>query len=153
MTTTTVARPAQPTTVLARPGATRALGVAGAAVAALTVWAVAVPLLGTQLMIRFGSGSAQTVGLDYVIGASLVGSLAGWGVLALLERRTPRARTLWTGAAIVVLLASLSLPLGFGTTLATKATLGLMHLVVAAVIIPTLRRTSRQRGDVGSAGS
>ena len=95
MATTTI-RYAAPATGVGR---TRALGVAGAVLAAVAVWAIAVPLSGTHLLIRFGSGAAQSIGIDYVIGASLAASLAGWGLLALLERRTARARRIWTGIA------------------------------------------------------
>jgi hypothetical protein len=119
----------------------RALSVAGAVLAAVTVWAIAVPLSGTHLLIRFGSGAAQSVGIDYVIGASLAASLAGWGLLALLERRIARARRTWTGIAIVVVALSLSLPLTAGTTLSAKVALALMHVAVAAVLIPAMRRS------------
>lgn len=44
--------------------------------------------------------------------------------------------------AIVVLLVSLSLPLSAGATISSKAALALMHLAVAAVLIPALRRNS-----------
>jgi len=123
-------------------GRIRVMGVAGAVLAALAVWAIAVPLLGTDLLIRFGSGAAQGVGLGYVVGASLVASLAGWGLLALMERRTARALTIWTGVAVVVLVVSLTLPLTAGTTTSARAALALMHVAVAAVLIPTLRRGS-----------
>jgi hypothetical protein len=121
---------------------TRALSVAGAVLAAVAVWAVAVPLSGTHLLIRFGSGAAQSVGIDYVIGASLAASLAGWGLLALLERRTARARRIWTGIAFVVVVLSLSLPLTAGTTISSKMALALMHVAVASVVIPVMRRSS-----------
>lgn len=120
----------------------RALGVAGAVLAAVAVWAIAVPLLGAHLTIRFGTGAAQDVGIGYVVGASLVASLAAWGLLALLERRTARARSVWTGVAVVVLVVSLSLPLTAGTTTSATTALALMHVAVAAVLIPTLRRRS-----------
>jgi Family of unknown function (DUF6069) len=123
-------------------GRTRVLGVAGAVFSAVAVWAIAVPLLGTHLLIRFGTGMAQSVGLEYVVGASLVASLAGWGLLALMERRTARARTIWTGVAVVVLVASLSLPLTAGTTTSARVALALTHIAVAAVLIPALRRGS-----------
>lgn len=123
-------------------GRIRALGVAGAVLAAVAVWAIAVPLLGNQLTIRFGTGAAQDIGLGYVVGASLVASLAAWGLLALLERRTARARRIWTGVAAVVLVVSLSLPLTAGTTPSATTALALMHVAVAAVLIPTLRRRS-----------
>jgi hypothetical protein len=130
---------------ITRLGRTRALGVGGAVIAAVAVWVVAVPLLGVHLLIRFGSGAAETVGVDYVIGATLIASLAAWGLLAVLERRTSRARVIWTVVAAVVLLVSLSLPLTAGTTSASKTALALMHIAAAAVLIPTLRHGSATR--------
>jgi hypothetical protein len=124
---------------------TRALGVGGAIVAAVAVWVIAVPVLGVHLLIRFGSGAPQTIGIGYVVGATLIASLAGWGALAVLERRTSHARSIWTVAALVVLLASLSLPLTAGTTTATKVVLALMHVAVAAVLISALRSGSAPR--------
>jgi hypothetical protein len=106
----------------------------------VVVWTIAVPLLGTHLFIRFGAGAAQGIGLDYVIGMSLGASLAGWALLAVLERRSAHGRTIWTRIAVVVALASLSLPFIAGTTTSTKAALALMHVAVAIVLIPTLRR-------------
>jgi hypothetical protein len=125
-----------------RVGRARALSVAAATLAALAVWVVAVPLLGTHLIVRFGNSAPQTVGIELVLGSSLVASLFGWGLLAVLERRTLRARTIWVGVAIVVLLLSLSLPLTAGITMPTRTALALMHLAVAAVLIPGLCRGS-----------
>ena len=88
---------------------------------------------------------AETVGVDYVVGASLIASLAGWALLALLERRTPRARSIWTVVAIVVLLVSVSLPLSIATTTGSKTVLALMHVAVAVVLIPVLRRGATSR--------
>jgi hypothetical protein len=143
MASTTIRDHTTPTT--ARISRARALSVGGAVAAAVAVWVVAVPLLGLHLIIRFGNGSPETVGIDFVIGASLIGSLLGWGLLALLETRTTRARRIWTVLAIAVLLVSLSLPLSAGVTAPTKAALALMHMAVAAVLIPTLRRSSATR--------
>ncbi len=132
---------------ITRLGRTRALGVGGAVLAAVAVWVVAVPLFGVHLLVRFGSGAAETVGVDYVVGASVIASLAGWGLLAMLERRTSRARSIWTVVAIVVLLVSLSLPLSVAATTASKIVLALMHVAAAAVLIPVLRlgAVSRKR--------
>lgn len=126
----------------ARVARTRALSVAGATLAATGVWAVAVPLLGTHLLVRFGAGAPQTVGIDFVVGASLVASLCAWGFLALLERRLSRARTIWTAVAVVILLVSLPLPLTAGIAVSTKAALALMHVAAAVILIPSLRRSS-----------
>jgi hypothetical protein len=130
---------------ITRLGRTRAFGVGGAVLATVAVWVVAVPLLGVHLLIRFGSGAAETVGVDYVVGATLIASLAAWALLTVLERRTARARAIWTVVAVVVLLVSLSLPLSVATTSASKIVLALMHVAAAAVLIPVLRRGSAAR--------
>jgi Ca2+/Na+ antiporter len=124
---------------------TRALAAGGAIVAAVAVWVIAVPLLGVHLVIRFGNGAPQTIGAGYVVGATLIASLVGWGLLAMLERRTSHARQIWTVVALIGLLVSLSLPFSAGTTTATKAVLALMHVAVAAVLIPSLRSGSAPR--------
>ena len=111
----------------------------------MAVWIIAVPLLGLHLGVRFGNGSPQSVGVDFVVGATLIASLLGWGLLAMLERRSSRARTTWTVLAVAVLLVSLSLPLSAGTTASTKAVLAVMHVAAAAVLIPGLRRDSQLR--------
>jgi Family of unknown function (DUF6069) len=130
------------TAATARVARSRALSVAGATLAASAVWVVAVGLLGAHLLVRFGAGAPQTVGIGLVVGASLVASLCAWGLLALLERRIARARTIWTVAAVVVLLVSLSLPLTAGVALSTKAALALMHVAAASILIPLLRSAS-----------
>jgi hypothetical protein len=120
----------------------RILGVAGATLAAVAVWAIEVPLLGIRLQAQFGNAAPQSIGIALVVVSALAGSLGGWGLLALLERRfaQARARTIWTGIAIAVLLVSFSAPISAGTTTTTKVALAMMHLAVAAVLIPSLRR-------------
>jgi Family of unknown function (DUF6069) len=125
-----------------RPRLARFAALHAAVLAPLAVWAIAVPAVGLRLQIRFGHAAAQQVGPRDIVTASLFGALLGWGCLALLERRTHRARTLWTAAAIVALLASLALPLSTGTTTSTGLILALMHLTVGAALIPVLYRTS-----------
>ena len=138
MSTTTAMEHIAPAPIQVRR--TRVLGVAGATLAAVAVWVVAVPILGTHLVVRFGNSAPQSVEFGAVVGASLVASLLGWGLLAMLERFTSNARMIWTGVAIVVLAVSFSLPLGAGTTESTKVALALMHVAAAAVLIPALRR-------------
>jgi hypothetical protein len=138
---TTTMESAAPT--VARQTRIRAMAVLGAAIAAAVIWAIAVPLLGVHLAVRFGAAAPQSVGIDFVIGASVIGSLVGWGLLALLERRTARARAIWTAVAAVAVLISVSLPLSVGVSVSTKVTLALMHVAVAAVVIPAMRSGSR----------
>ena len=124
-----------------KQGRPRALAAASGVLAAVAVWIVEVPLIGVSLSIRFGSGQAQTIGIGMVIGISLAASLLGWLLLAVLDRRTPRARAAWTGAALAVLAVSLALPLVAATTTAAAVGLIVMHLAVAAVVIPLMSRT------------
>ena len=141
MAMTTTMESAAPT--IAGSNRTRILGVAGAVIAAVAVWAIAVPLLGVQLLVKFGASAPQSVGIGFVLGASVIGSLAGWGLLVVLERRTAQARSIWTAITVLAVLASFSLPLFAGVSTSTKVTLAVMHVAVAAVLIPAMRRVSR----------
>ena len=131
-----------------RPRLARFVALHAAVLAPLAVWAIAVPVAGLRLQIRFGHAAVQQVSPRDIIAASLLGALLGWGFLALLERRTPRAGTLWTAAATIALLASLALPLSAATTTSTLLILALMHFAVAAALIPVLHRTSRPQPAV-----
>lgn len=128
--------------------AARALGVGAAVVAAVGVWALTVPVLGVELLVASGGAEPREVGVVAVASSSLAAALAGWGLLALLERRTTRSRPVWTMAALVVLVLSLFGPLA-GVTTAATVTLTAMHVVVAGVLIPAL--TVRGRAPDGGA--
>ena len=129
----------------------RALVVVGAVAAPLGVWLVAVPLLGVDLQVRPNGGAAQTVGAGAVAAAGLTAALLGRALLALLERRTTRARTVWTAVAVTVLLLSLAGPVTGARTASAAAVLLALHLAVAAVLIVGLRRTSPRAGAAGAA--
>lgn len=138
----------------------RALYAAGGAAAAAIAWAVEVPLLGVRLTIRFGAMRPETVVAGQIVGAAVVAALLGWLLLAALERRTPVSRTpysrtpysqtpgpraAWTGIALVVLIASLALPLTAATTTSAAAGLIILHLAVGAAVIPGMASTARGR--------
>jgi len=135
--------PTQTTGITARATRrTRALAVIGAAAATLAIWAVADPLVGVDLTVRTGVGaSARQVGPAAVAFVSVLAGLAGWALLAVLERVTARARPVWIVIALVVLLLSFAGPLGTVTT-AAKVALAGMHLAAAAVLIPALARST-----------
>jgi hypothetical protein len=122
----------------------RLLVVVGAVMAALVVWAVAE--LGFGLHLRLpanGSQASWDVNAVVVVATSGVAALAAWGLLALLERLTAHPRAAWTTIAVLALLISLGGPLsGTGITTANRVALALMHLAVAAVLIPLLPRTA-----------
>ena len=138
----TATSPAAPGT---RLGRARALCAAGGAAAAAVVWAIEVPLLGIRLSIRFGAMHPQVVTAGQIAGAAFAAGLLGWLLLAVLERRTPHARTAWVTAALVVLAASLTLPIAAATTVAAAVGLIAAHLAAGAVVIPGLARASRTR--------
>ncbi|MFC4589046.1 DUF6069 family protein [Sphaerisporangium corydalis] len=118
----------------------RALATAGTVVATGLIWLVA-QVLDVGLVVDPRNGQpAGPIGLPIVVMFTLVLSLLGWGALAVLERLTRRARTIWTVLALVVLAVSF-VPVTFvGATAGTRIVLSLMHVAVAAVLIPSLRR-------------
>jgi multidrug transporter EmrE-like cation transporter len=104
------------------------------------VWLVADPLTGHRLRIVDGE---QTLDIDIdavpVAVVALLASLSGWGLLAALERfGARRARVIWTGVACAVLAVSFLPFIGDGMDGGTRVFLALMHLAVAAVLIPGL---------------
>jgi len=144
----TEARSAVDASTLTEPASarrrTRLLAVAGAALAALAVWLVVEPILGVELRApATGGNTGMDVGPAIVAIMALAASLAGWALLAVLERATSRAGTVWLAVALVVLAVSLSGPFsGAGVTAANRVGLALMHLAVGAVLIPALHRSS-----------
>jgi hypothetical protein len=115
--------------------------VLGATAAAVAIWVVAT-LAGADLTVSFGASQPiQKVTVVNVVVAALVGSLAGWGLLALLRRFAANARAIWTIIAIIFALFSLGGPLSAIASTGTKVALVAMHLVVATVTILGLRRT------------
>ncbi len=124
----------------------RLMGVAGAVLAALAVWFVAEVVFGLDLRRPAASAGqvAEDVDAVHVTFSAAVGSLAAWGLLAVLERLTGRARGVWTVIAALALLVSLGGPLsGSDVSTENRLVLVLMHFVVAAVVIFALHRTSR----------
>jgi Family of unknown function (DUF6069) len=127
-----------------RRRASRAAGVAAAAAAAWALWVVAVPVGGVDLAVGMG-GRTQPVGLGSVLVVSLAAGLVGWALLAVLERRSGSAVTVWTAVALGVLVLSLLGPVTSAVGVSAGAVLAGMHVLVAAVVVPALRRTSPDR--------
>ncbi|WFE40451.1 DUF6069 family protein [Micromonospora sp. WMMD998] len=119
----------------------RLLTVLVATAATLLGWVVAVPLAGVELIARAGDAEQRVTPAAVAVSTVLAG-LAGWALLALLERFTGRARTVWTVVAALVLLLSLLGPLTGGVGRSATATLAVLHLLAGAVLVPGLRRTA-----------
>jgi hypothetical protein len=127
-----------------RRHALRVAGVLAATAAASAVWTLAVPLGGVGLEVEM-NGRGQAVGLGAVVVVSLTVGLLGWALLVVLERRTRRATTIWTGVALAVAVFSLLGPLTAAATAGAAAVLVSLHAAVAAVLIPAMRRSSGRR--------
>lgn len=132
----------------------RTQAVTATVVAAVAVWVVAEPVLGFDLRgPAHGGGETHDVNAAVVAAAALAASLAGWTLLVVLERFTTRARSLWTAVALTVAVLSLAGPLSSaGITVANQYWLALMHVGVAVVLIPLLRRTTPRADSTDHAG-
>jgi hypothetical protein len=117
--------------------------------AAVAVWVVTSVVLGLDMQephLGEVSGKLPDLGLRPVAITAAGGALLGWAALAVMERFSDRAQTLWTYTAIAVLLLSIAAPLAASEVSdATRAVLVVMHLAVGAVLIPGLARTSTAR--------
>lgn len=124
------------------PIRSQALGSMGsillAVAAALFVCLIAVPVLDTSLVLKFGAAPSQTVTPDLIAVVVTVSGLGAWGLRSMLNRLAEGGQTVWRIVAAVVLAFSLSGPVLGGMTPATKVTLIPMHLMVAAVLVAGL---------------
>ncbi|WP_327032142.1 DUF6069 family protein [Micromonospora ureilytica] len=117
----------------------RAAVTAGAIVVAVAEFALLDSAAGVDLAARSGS-SIQQISVVAVVVATTVAALAGWALLAVLERRTNRSRVWWTSIAVAVLLLSLLVGPPSGVGGGAKATLALLHLSVGVILILGLPR-------------
>ncbi|ANB10531.1 hypothetical protein SAM40697_6578 [Streptomyces ambofaciens] len=125
----------------------RRLGVTALAVLApVLVWLVADPLLGHRLQIADGDQTLDISAAPVAV-VALLASLSGWGLLTALERfGVRRAHAIWTGVAGTVLAVSFLPFTGDGMDGGSRVSLALMHLAVAAVLIPGLGSRSSGAG-------
>jgi Family of unknown function (DUF6069) len=127
----------------------RAAAVVGSILATAAVWLVGVVGFDVELSTPVMGNPPQqyTIGLPFVLVASAAAALLGWALVAVLDRVTAHARAIWTTVAVVVFLLSLGAPWsGTGITAANRVVLTLMHVAVAAVLIPGMYRTLSRRG-------
>lgn len=118
----------------------RAVAVGLSALATSAVWAVA-DISGTDFRLS-DAQSSVVIGLPTVVGFTLFCAGFGWAALAVLERFARRAVAAWTGLAIGVLLLSIVPIFLEHATDGTRLALVVIHVVVAAVLIPLLRRSA-----------
>ncbi|TQS45614.1 DUF6069 family protein [Cryptosporangium phraense] len=116
----------------------RSAAVGAAALSALVLFAAsgAHPMVGEP---------AQAVDAGAVLVTSVLAGLAGWAVLAILERTTKRAFRNWTVVSIAVFALSLLGPLGSAADTHSTWVLVALHFVVFGVLYAGLARTARAR--------
>ncbi|MEU5669267.1 DUF6069 family protein [Micromonospora sp. NPDC047753] len=124
----------------------RAAVTVGAIVVAVVEFALLRPAAGVDLAVR-SANSTRQITVAAVIVATAVAALAGWALLAVLERRTNRSRVWWTSIAVAVLLLSLVLGPPSGVGGGAKATLALLHLSVGVILILGLPRSRPERAS------
>jgi hypothetical protein len=112
----------------------RALTILVAFAVTLLTWALCTAVLGVDLVVD--QGGPQPVPLGSVAVAPIVSGLAGWGLLALLERLFGgRGLRAWQLIAIVVGALSLISPVTMGLSAATVGWLLAFHVLVGAILI------------------
>ncbi|MEU5783465.1 DUF6069 family protein [Micromonospora lupini] len=121
----------------------RSIALVVAVLAAVVVWLIAT-LADASLTVDQGTGP-QDVTVLAVIVTSALAALLGWGLLAVLERLSARAMTIWTAIAVAVLLLSLVPASLVDASAGTRVALVLMHLAVGAVVILGFRRAGSPR--------
>ncbi|MGC4846202.1 DUF6069 family protein [Micromonospora sp. DT15] len=124
----------------------RAAVTAGAIVVAVVEFALLRSAAGVDLAVR-SANSTRQITVAAVIVATAVAALAGWALLAVLERRTNRSRVWWTSIAVAVLLLSLVLGPPSGVGGGAKATLALLHVSVGVILILGLPRSRPERAS------
>ena len=137
--TATTTLPQTSRSTVAGPRRLRAIAVGAAVVTTGTLYAAA-RALGTDFTLTDpGKAQAHQLILPEIVVFTLVFSLLGWAALALLERYVRRARGIWTALACAVLLLSF-VPIAIEqATGDTKIMLALIHIAVAAVLVPVFR--------------
>ena len=126
----------------------RPIAIVAAVVAAAAGWVLIEGIGGVDLHAPAfdGATTTQDIGLGSVVLTSLVASLTAWGLLAVLERYSVRPRRIWTILVAAGLVLSLGGPMsGTGIDSTNRGLLALLHLIVAAVLIPLLYRTATTR--------
>ncbi len=124
---------------------TRAMAIVAALVANVIIL-IAGRVVNGEFPIATVGSDDQTIGFVQVIGVTVLVGLVAWGMLALLERTTSRAKAIWTAIAVIIFLLSLLGPLGSGVNTSSQVVLACLHVGAAATIIPLMRRSAAMRG-------
>ena len=119
-------------------------GVAAALVAAVVTTALGA--ITAAAGVSFADGTGGTIPVAAFAQLTLVCSLLGTGIAAVLARRARRPRSAFVRTALALLALSYVPDLTFGFDAASAATLMTLHTVAALIVVPTLAgRLARSR--------
>jgi hypothetical protein len=118
----------------------------GIAVAASSLLYLGARTAGTDFTLTApGTTKMHALILPEIVVFALVFALLGWGTLALLERVTRHAKTVWSVLAGTVLAASFIPVFAERATVDTRIMLCLIHVTVAVALLPMLRHRTPAR--------
>jgi hypothetical protein len=119
-------------------------GIAAAVVAAVATTSVAslASAAGVSFADRSGAAIPTLAFAELTVAFSLVGVL----IAAVIARKAGRPRTIFVRTAVTLVALSVIPDLTFGFDAASAATLITLHILAAAIVVPTLsRRLARSR--------
>ena len=123
--------------------APRLTAVVVGALVGTVVWAVLNEAMDGLSRPGLGGHASHPLGAVVVMVTSLVGGLLGWTTLVLVERVLHQDRRTWLAIVSLALVLSLGGPLsGTGVTAGDRLALVLLHVTVAAVVLPLLYRSA-----------
>ena len=125
------------------PAAARAAAIAVAANTALYVVARLAGAYPAGTVLTSAAPGAPS--LLAIVGLSILAPATALGLVAVLNRFVPRPGAVFLVVAVSVLAGFAGGPLSLDATLATKATLEVMHLIVAVPIVFELMRALEAR--------
>jgi amino acid transporter len=140
--------PSTPTRTAERPTAERQPvwkhGVAAAVVASVATTVLA--SVASAAGVSFADGTGASIPLAGFAQLTLVFSLVGVGIAAVMARKVRRPRPTFARGAVALTALSFVPDLTFGFDAGSAATLITLHTVAAAIVVPTLAgRLSRTR--------
>jgi hypothetical protein len=119
-------------------------GVTAAVSASVTTTALAA--VASAAGVSFGDNTGASIPIAAFAQLTLVFSLVGVGIAAVLARTARRPRTMFVRTAVALIALSFVPDLTFGFDPRSAATLITLHSVAALIVVPTLaRRLARTR--------
>jgi Family of unknown function (DUF6069) len=113
-------------------------GVAASLAAAVTTTVLAA--LASAAGVTFADRSGASIPISGFSQLTLVFSLAGVGIAALMSRKARRPHRTFVRTAVAMTVLSFVPDLTFGFAPTSAATLIMLHTVAAAIVVPTLAR-------------